>query len=78
MNSNSNDQSSSYYQTQKRESTPAVVGEKGQQEVVSWIVKMLHDKSFLSYVHKIENYINETEDGMEILKGLEQAELSST
>ena len=61
----------------KRKSPPAVVGEKEQREVVSWIVKMLHDKSFLSFVHKIENYIIETEDGMQILKGLEQADLSS-
>lgn len=61
----------------KRKTPPAVVGEKEQREVVSWIVKMLHDKSFLSFVHKIENYIAETEDGKQILKGLEQADLSS-
>lgn len=61
----------------KRKTPPAVVGEKERREVVSWIVKMLHDKSFLSFVHKIENYIIETEDGMQILKGLEQADLSS-
>ncbi len=54
----------------------AVVGDEGHREVVSWIVKMLHDKSFLSYVQKIENYITETEDGLQILKGLEHGDLA--
>eukprot|EP00531_Pseudo-nitzschia_arenysensis_P013352 CAMPEP_0116130408 /NCGR_PEP_ID=MMETSP0329-20121206/8457_1 /TAXON_ID=697910 /ORGANISM="Pseudo-nitzschia arenysensis, Strain B593" /LENGTH=201 /DNA_ID=CAMNT_0003624771 /DNA_START=19 /DNA_END=624 /DNA_ORIENTATION=+ len=54
-----------------------VVSDEANREVVSWIVKMLHDKSFLSYVQKIENCITETEDGMQILKGLEHGDLSS-
>jgi hypothetical protein len=64
------------YQPQNGTGPPSIIGDEGQREIVSWIVKMLHDKCFLSYVHKIENYIAETEDGMQILQGLEQSDLS--
>jgi hypothetical protein len=72
-----NDKSLHGSQQQSAGATVPIVGDEGHREVVSWIVKMLHDKSFLSYVHKIESYITETEDGMQILQGLEQSELSS-
>jgi hypothetical protein len=72
-----NDKSLHGSQQQSARATLPIVGDEGHREVVSWIVKMLHDKCFLSYVHKIENYITQTEDGMQILQGLEQSELSS-
>ena len=71
-----NDRSMHDSPQQNGENTLPAVGDEGHREVVSWIVKMLHDKSFLSYVHKIESYITGTEDGMQILQGLEQGELS--
>lgn len=64
-------------QQQNTKRPQVVVSDEANREVVSWIVKMLHDKSFLSYVQKIENCIAETEDGMQILKGLEHGDLSS-
>ena len=66
-----NDQSLHSFQQQNGETTLPIVGDEGHREVVSWIVKMLHDKCFLSYVHKIENHITQTEDGLQILQGLE-------
>lgn len=56
----------------------SVVGDEGHRDVVSWIAEMLHDKCFLGYIDKIENYLQKTEDGKKILEGLEQGELSST
>ena len=55
-----------------------VVGESIHKEVVSWVVKLLHDKCFLTYAQKIEQYIAETEDGMQILLGLGERDFSSS
>ena len=57
------------YESKKARS---IVGDKTHREIVSWIVKMLHDKCFLNYVEKIERYITETEDGIKILQALGQ------
>ena len=72
-----NDQSIHGSQEQNGSNVVPVVGDAGHREVVSWMTKMLHDKCFLSYIDKIEKYLTETQDGMQILQGLEQGELSS-
>ena len=48
-----------------------IVREKERKEVVSWVTRLLHDDDFLGYVHKIETYISGTDDGEQILHGLE-------
>eukprot|EP00536_Pseudo-nitzschia_multiseries_P001183 jgi/Psemu1/282846/fgenesh1_pg.14_\ len=65
------------HQQQGREASMPTVNDDEHKKVVSWVVKMLHNKDFLGYVHKIEKYIAETEDGLRILKGLEHRDLST-
>jgi len=62
---------------QEGEAKLPIVREEEHKEVVSWVTRLLHDEDFLSYVHKIETYIADTEDGALILQGLEHRELSS-
>lgn len=52
-----------------------IVDEEGEKEVASCIVRMLHDETFLRYVHKIQEYIANTDDGLDILRGLADREL---
>jgi len=62
---------------QNDEAVLPIVEDEGHKEVVSWIIKMLHDESFLNFVDKIENYISASDDGKQILQGLEQRGLRS-
>jgi hypothetical protein len=48
-----------------------------QEQVVSYITRLLHDEEFLRFVHKVETYIARTDDGSKILRGLEELDLSS-
>lgn len=41
-----------------------------QEEVVSYLARLLHDDSFLGLVHKLETYLGNTTDGAQILEGL--------
>jgi hypothetical protein len=41
-----------------------------QEEVVSYLARLLHDDSFLGLVHKLETYLGNTTDGAHILEGL--------
>lgn len=49
-----------------------------QEQVVSYIARLLHDDGFLQFVHKMETYICSTDDGAKILRGLEQRDLPTT
>jgi hypothetical protein len=54
-----------------------IVREEERKEVVSWVTQLLHDDDFLGYVHKIETYISGTDDGEQILQGLENRLLAT-
>lgn len=41
-----------------------------QEEVVSYMARMLHDQDFLGFVHKIETYMKNTTDGIQLLDSL--------
>ena len=72
---NENNQSLDTSQQQCGMKRLSIPGDKSHRKIVSWIVKMLHDKYFLNYVAKIENYITETEDGIQMLRGLDRSEM---
>ena len=46
-----------------------------QDEVMSYIVRLMHEPSFLQLVHKIENLVTNTTDGNKMLQALDTREL---
>ena len=57
----------------QRNSTELVVeppSQKEREEVVSHIAQLLHNEDFLSFVGKLEDYIESSSDGAKILEGL--------
>jgi hypothetical protein len=50
--------------------------ETDQRAINGMIVRLLHDRGFLHFVHKIEQYVLNTEDGSKMLQGLQSRELS--
>ncbi|CAJ1940176.1 unnamed protein product [Cylindrotheca closterium] len=42
-----------------------------QEQVLSHIVQLVHNPEFMSFVHKLENYIGSCNDGAQLLKALE-------
>jgi hypothetical protein len=50
--------------------------ETEQRAVNGMIVRLLHDREFLRFVHKIENYVLNAEDGSKMLQGLQDRDLS--
>jgi len=52
-----------------------IVREDERKEVVSHVTRLLHDEDFLSMIHKIETHISNTNDGAQILRGLENRQL---
>jgi hypothetical protein len=55
---------------------PAV--EQDQQEVMSYVARLLHDVDFLRFVHKVETFVGNTVDGANILEALETRDLEQT
>jgi hypothetical protein len=55
--------------------SPPEAGLADQEEVVSYIARMLHDKDFLGFVHKIETYMSNTTDGTKLLESLGKRKL---
>ena len=49
--------------------------EQEQDEVMSYIVRLMHEPSFLQLVHKIENLVTNTTDGNKMLQALDAREL---
>ena len=47
-----------------------------QERIVSYIARLLHDKEFLKFTHKLETFLSNAEDGEKILEGLENRDLS--
>jgi hypothetical protein len=52
--------------------------EQEQQEVMSFVVHLLHDGDFLRFVNKVEAFVRNTVDGAKILEGLETRDLEQT
>jgi hypothetical protein len=55
--------------------SPPEAGLADQEEVVSYIARILHDKDFLGFVHKIETYLSNTTDGTKLLESLGKRKL---
>ena len=53
------------------------VQQRDQQEVVSYIARLMHEPDFLQLVHKIENLVANTTDGAKMLKALETRDLAN-
>jgi hypothetical protein len=64
--------------TQEAAAVAAAVaaGPNDQEQVVSYVARLLHDKDFLGFVHKLETYLAQTTDGAKILEGLEHRDLN--
>jgi hypothetical protein len=50
--------------------------ETDQRAINGMIARLLHDRDFLHFVHKIEQYVLNTEDGSKMLQGLHDRDLS--
>ncbi|KAG7346353.1 hypothetical protein IV203_005421 [Nitzschia inconspicua] len=56
---------------------PSSVDPDAEQRAVNgMIARLLHDRDFLQFVHKIEKYVLNTEDGSKMLQGLQGRDLS--
>ena len=53
-----------------REQHHGVAHEQEQQDIVSYIVRLLHSQDFLQFVHKLETLVTSTTDGAKILEAL--------
>jgi hypothetical protein len=52
--------------------------EQDQQEVMSYVARLLHDGDFLRFVSKVEAFVGNTVDGAKILGALETRDLEQT
>ncbi|KAG7365022.1 hypothetical protein IV203_038225 [Nitzschia inconspicua] len=60
-----------------RVAPPSSVDPDAEQRAVNgMIARLLHDRDFLQFVHKIEKYVLNTEDGSKMLQGLQGRDLS--
>ena len=51
--------------------------EAQQEQVISYVARLLHDKEFLGFVHKLESHLTNTTDGEKLLEGLEERNLEN-
>ena len=57
--------------------TPCIEAEISEQEqIVSYVARLLHDPDFLGFVEKLETYMSNTTDGAKILEGLGRQSLT--